>query len=113
MQSSLDDCIGLGMDGTDTVSIHKQVTHLIAVGLTSRGTVESGGEDAFFKHEHTTHESPVTSTSFGNRISDLHEIRIPIWTHKRCLNLLANNYGAGVSGVALGGSVAGTTVRPS
>jgi hypothetical protein len=52
------------MDGTDAMSIHNQVADLIAVGLSSRGAIESSSENPFVQHEHTTNQGTIACASF-------------------------------------------------
>jgi hypothetical protein len=46
------------------MSINKQVTHLIAVWLTGRRTIEPGREDSFVKHKHGSNESAIAGAAF-------------------------------------------------
>ena len=88
MQRRLDDGICLGMNGPDAMSIHHEVTNLVAVVLPGGGAVEAGGENPFFQDEHTTDKGTVTGASFRNGVGDLHEIGVPVWTHNRCSRCL-------------------------
>ena len=81
MQCRLDDGIRFGVNGADTVSLHHEVTDLVAMGLTGRGAVEACGENTFFQYKHTANKGAVTGASFRYGIGDLHEIGVPIWAH--------------------------------
>jgi len=63
MQSGLDDGIRLGMDGTNAMSIHHQVSNFIAVILSGRGAVKAGGQDALIHDQNTADKGAVTRTS--------------------------------------------------
>jgi hypothetical protein len=69
------------MDGTDTVTVHHQVTGFITMGLAGGRTIESRGQDAFLKHQHTANKSPVAGAPFRNGIGDLQKIGIPVRAH--------------------------------
>ena len=86
VQGGLDDGIGLSMNGANAVSLHHQMIDLIAVWLPGGGTIETGGQDTFFEHQHTPHQSPVAGAALGYRIGDLHEVGIPVRSHE-CLLL--------------------------
>lgn len=70
MQCGLDDGICLGVNGTNTMSVHDEMTDFIAMLLPGRRAVETRRENAFFQHEHTADKSAVTGASFGNRVGD-------------------------------------------
>ncbi len=63
MQGGLDDGVGLGMDRTDAMSIHDQMSNLIAVCLSGWGTVEARSEDTFVQYQDTTYEGAVTGAA--------------------------------------------------
>ena len=78
----LDDGVGLGVDRAHAVPLHQQMPDLVAVGLPRKRAIESGGQDAFVAHQHTTHQGTIASAALGNRESDFHKIGIPIRSHE-------------------------------
>lgn len=70
MQCSLDDGIRLGVNGTDAMPVHDEMTDFIAMLLPGRRAIKARRENAFFQHQHTADKGPVTGASFGNRIGD-------------------------------------------
>lgn len=70
MQCGLDDGVRLGVNGTNTMPIHDEMTDFIAMLLPGRRAVETRGENAFFQHEHTADKGAVAGASFGNSVGD-------------------------------------------
>src|ERR1043165_5326303 len=89
MQGGLNDRISFRMNRTNTVPIHEQVTHLIAVGLPTWRAVKAGRENPFIKDQDTANRRAITCASLRNGISNFHEVRVPVWAHKFCLEYAA------------------------
>ena len=77
MQRGLNDGIRLGVDRAHAMTIHHEMTDLVAMRLPGGGAVEASGQDTFFQHKHTAHKGAVTRAAFGYSVGDLHEIQNP------------------------------------
>ena len=64
MQRGLDNCIRLGVNGADAVTVHQQVSGFIAVRLPGRRAVKACRQDSFIEHKHAAYESSVAGAAF-------------------------------------------------
>ena len=96
MQGSLDDGVGLSMDGTHTMSVHQQVADIVAVLLSARRTIKAGRQYSFIFHQNSADMGAVTGAALGNSQGDLDKILIPGWTHTLTSNSKMGDFTMGV-----------------